>query len=77
MPEISYSEIFPEISTTVALRIYETLVHESSPGILKITNLPAPLVANERKGKNALVTQILKQIFVSVFVHPRRPGPDL
>lgn len=76
MPGISYAEIFPEISTTVALRIYETLVHESFPGILKITNLPAPLVANERKGENALVTQILKQIFGSVFVHPRR-GPDL
>src|SRR6266480_1300935 len=76
MPEISYTEIFPSISHAAALRIYETLVHDSFPGILKITNLPSPIIANERKGENALVTKVLKQIFGSVFVHPRR-GPDL
>jgi trimethyllysine dioxygenase len=76
MLEISYTEIFPEVSDRAALRIYETLVHDSFPGILKITNLPPPIVENERKGQNTLVAKVLMQIFDSVFAHPRR-GPDI
>jgi trimethyllysine dioxygenase len=76
MPEISYTEIFPEISQAAALRIHEIVVHDSFPGILKITNLPPPIVEDERKGESTLLAKVLKQIFGSVFSHPRR-GPDI
>ena len=81
IPEIAYTEIFPENSTSemsqkTAAWIYDILLHESGPGIVKVVGLPDPIVEDERNGKNALVTQILRQLFGSVFVHPRR-GPDL
>jgi alpha-ketoglutarate-dependent taurine dioxygenase len=76
MPEISYSKIFPEISVTTACCIYEILVHESFPGILKIVDLPPPVVEDERKGEKTILASVLKQIFGSVFSHPRR-GPDV
>ena len=80
IPEISYTEIFPEnsaseISHTTADWIYDALLHESAAGIVKVIGLPAPVVEDERNTVNTLVTRILKQIFGSVFVHPRRP-PD-
>ncbi|KAI9775070.1 MAG: hypothetical protein M1839_001462 [Geoglossum umbratile] len=73
IPEIAYDEIFPKISQETALRIYEAILHESFPGVLKVTNLP-PLVVNDsqRKGENALVATVLTQIFGTVFWHPRR-----
>lgn len=76
MPEISHDEIFPEISIATACRIYETLVHDDFPGILKVTNLPPPVVQDERKGEKTLLAKVLTQIFGSVFSHPRR-GPHV
>ncbi|MCJ1251469.1 Gamma-butyrobetaine dioxygenase [Trapelia coarctata] len=74
IPEISYSEVFPKISDTTKLHIYETLVHESFPGLLKITDLPEPVPEAERKGENTIVHNLLKHMFGSIFVHPRRGG---
>ncbi|KAI9769571.1 MAG: hypothetical protein M1839_003643 [Geoglossum umbratile] len=78
IPEISYTELFPEnceISPMTVDRIYDTLLHESAVGIVKVVGLPAPVVEDERNTVNTLVTRILKQIFGGVFSHPRRP-PD-
>jgi trimethyllysine dioxygenase len=80
IPEISYAEIFPENSTsemspTTAAWVYDALLHESAAGIVKVVGLPAPVVEDERNTQNTLVTRILKQVFGSVFVHPRRE-PD-
>jgi trimethyllysine dioxygenase len=77
IPEISYAEIFPgnstsEMSPTTAAWVYDALLHESAAGIVKVVGLPAPVVEDERNTENTLVTRILKQIFGSVFVHPRR-----
>ena len=72
MPEISYADLFPTLSDATRLRIYELLAHEGFPGILKVTGLPAPDVASEREGVNTLLATVLKQIFGSVFAHPRR-----
>jgi trimethyllysine dioxygenase len=76
MPEISFSEIFPEVSCATALRIHEILVHDSFPGILKVTDLPPPIAEDERKGKNTILARVLTQVFGSVFSHPRR-GPNV
>jgi alpha-ketoglutarate-dependent taurine dioxygenase len=75
VPEISYTEIFPNLSETTRLRIYEILAHDCFPGILKITNLPPQNIQSERQGLNTLLESVLKRIFGSVFAHPRR-GPE-
>ncbi|MCJ1472473.1 hypothetical protein MMC13_001121 [Lambiella insularis] len=74
IPEISYSEIFPKTSDATKLRIYEILVHESFPGLLRITDLPQAVAEDERKGENTLVHNLLKHVFGHIFVHPRRGG---
>jgi trimethyllysine dioxygenase len=76
MPEISFNEIFPEIPDTTALRICEVLLDDSSPGILRVTNLPPAIAEDERRGENTLLAKVLTQIFGSVFSHPRR-GPEV
>jgi alpha-ketoglutarate-dependent taurine dioxygenase len=70
--EISYTDLFPTMSESTRLHVYEVLVHPSFAGILKITNLPAPDVHSERHGENTLVVSLLTHIFGGVFDHPRR-----
>ena len=74
IPEVRYNEIFPEssASSTTVMRVLDDLLHDSSPGIVRVTDLPAPNIADERNKVNTLVTRVLKQLFGSVFVHPRR-----
>ena len=74
IPEMSYNEIYPTISDTTKLRIYEILVHESFPGLLRITDMPQPVPDDERMGQNTLVHNLLKHVFGNVFFHPRRGG---
>ena len=78
IPHVAYGDIFSESfeqSTATVVRIIDELLDRSSAGIIKVVGLPAPDVASEREKKNTLVTKVLKQIFGSVFVHPRR-GAD-
>jgi trimethyllysine dioxygenase len=80
IPEISYQNISGEhLSNEEFLAtkawILDTLLLDSAPGIIKITDLPEVDVYSESSQKNNLVTQILKRLFGSVFQHSMR-GPD-
>jgi alpha-ketoglutarate-dependent taurine dioxygenase len=80
IPEISYQKISgehlssEELLTTKAW-IFDTLLHDSAPGIIKITDLPEVDVYVESSQKNNLVTHILKCLFGCVFQHSMR-GTD-
>ena len=78
IPHIAYADIFSESveqSNKTVVRILDELLDQCNAGIIKVVGLPAPDLASEREKKNTLVTKVLKQIFGSVFVHPRR-GAD-
>lgn len=80
IPEISYQKISGEhLSSQEFLAtkawILDTLLLDSAPGIIKITDLPEVDVYSESSQKNNLVTHILKCLFGSVFQHSMR-GPD-
>lgn len=81
IPEVDWNFIFPQVQPTVeqqetiSIRITDMLLHEKTPRIIKIVNVPEPDVASERDRKNTLVTKVLKQLFGQVFIHPRR-APD-
>ena len=81
IPEISYQDIFAEgsnqekHSNDVTLRVLDKLLDVSSPGILKIVDLPEPNFEDERNHENNINTLVLKRLFGSVFVHPIR-GSD-
>ena len=80
IPEVSYDDIFDEESDQVKLSqayltILDHLLHPSSPGLIKITNLPPPNFDDELNHVSNLNTRILKKLFGSVFVHPTR-GSD-
>ena len=78
IPHVAYAELFSESfeqSTETVVRILDEVLHQSNTGIIKVIGLPAPDIESEREKKNTLVTKVLKQIFGSVFVHPRR-GAD-
>ena len=80
IPEVSYANLFPGLSTqetadATMLQIFHNLLHESAAGIIKVCDLPAPNIEAERSKKDTIVTQVLKQIFGSVFAHPIR-GAD-
>jgi trimethyllysine dioxygenase len=77
IPEFSFFNVFPkdvnskEFSATKEL-VYDTLLRKSATGIIKVIDLPAPELEEERQKENTLVTRILKQLFGSVFLHPVR-----
>ena len=80
IPEISYSELFrdgmsAEESEAIILATLDKILTASSPGIVKIVDLPAPNMADEHAHINNLNTRVLKKLFGSVFVHPIR-GSD-
>ena len=78
IPHVAYVDLISESfeqSTETVMRILDELLDQSNTGIIKVVGLPAPDLASEREKKNTLVTKVLKQIFGSVFVHPRR-GAD-
>ena len=82
IPEISYNQLFREGLTQeqlddVTLNILDKLLDssDSGHGIVKIVDLPAPNMEDERNHKNNLNTQVLKRLFKSVFIHPIR-GSD-
>ncbi|CAF9939521.1 hypothetical protein IMSHALPRED_001536 [Imshaugia aleurites] len=79
IPEISYKDIFgskeEEHSNEVIIGVMDELLGASSPGIVKIVDLPDPNFEDERNHKNNINTLVLKRLFGSVFVHPIR-GSD-
>lgn len=83
IPRISYRDIFPEGSkqeeerstNDVILQVLHKLLDASSPGIIKVVDLPPPNLEDERNHRNNLNTLVLKRLFGSVFVHPVR-GTD-
>lgn len=81
IPEISYQHIFPEESkqeehsNEIILKVLDKLLGASSPGIVKVVDLPNPNFEDERSHKNNINTLVLKRLFGSVFVHPIR-GSD-
>lgn len=80
IPEISFVDIFPENQTPellddARLRVMDRVVGTRGPGIIKVVGLPAPDIEQEKGTKNNLVTRILKQLFGSTWIHPRR-GAD-
>ncbi|KZL69537.1 gamma-butyrobetaine dioxygenase protein [Colletotrichum incanum] len=80
VPEITFKEIMEERtdvdkSSTAKTTVLDTLLLDSEPGIIKVTNLPSVDPSSESSQKDNLLTMVLKQLFGSVFQHPRR-GPD-
>ena len=81
VPEISYQAIFPrgskkeELSNQVILRVLNELLDVSSPGIVKIVDLPEQNLKDERKPKNNFSTLALKRLFGSVSIYGIR-GTD-
>ncbi|MCJ1392893.1 hypothetical protein MMC18_005765 [Xylographa bjoerkii] len=82
IPEISYKELFREGLTQeqlddVTVNVLDKVLGASSsePGIVKIIDLPDPNLENERNHRDNLVTEVLKRLFRSVFMHPIR-GSD-
>lgn len=81
IPQISYRDIFSEgskqenRSNNVHLEVLNKLLDPSSPGIVKIVDLPEPNFEDERNHRNNINTLVLKRLFGSVFVHPIR-GSD-
>lgn len=57
------------------LRALDQLLSTSAPGVMKIIDLPAPNIGEEKNHQNDLVTQVLKKLFGSVWIHPIR-GAD-
>ena len=77
IPTFDYKDIFaptPKESEKTAIRIMDEILMVPNTGIIKITGLPAPSIESERDKTDTLVTRVLKKIFGSVFVHPRRGG---
>ena len=80
IPGISYHDLFregmkqEELNATI-LKTLDMILLPSSPGIIKIVDLPSPNIEEERKHTINLNTLILKRLFGSVFIHPIR-GPD-
>lgn len=81
IPEFSYRDIFAEGSNqgehpnNVTIKVLDQLLDESSPGIVKIVDLPDPNLEDERNHINNINTLVLKRLFGSVFIHPIR-GTD-
>lgn len=80
IPEVPYSEIFPEVGVAdtpnaTKERIFDALLQEHAVGVIKVIGLPAPDIEGERNKENTIVTKVLKQVFGSVFFHPMR-GAD-
>ena len=79
LPEYSYAAICspgdPEGALSTKFSVFDSLLSESASGIIKITDVPPPDIEAERSKENTLVTRVLKELFGSVFVHPRR-GAD-
>lgn len=77
IPEVSYHKLFrkqQQLDATI-LSVLDKILSPSAPGIVKIVDLPAPNVDDEKNHINNLNTLVLKRLFGSVFVHPIR-GSD-
>lgn len=80
IPEISYHDLFREGMTqeqldATILSVLDKILSPSSSGIVKVVDLPAPNIDDEKSHINNLNTLVLKRLFGSVFVHPIR-GTD-
>ncbi|KAK8084420.1 Clavaminate synthase-like protein [Apiospora hydei] len=83
IPEVDYHSIFPteedptqRQKSQTTLRFVDMLFHEGKGGLIKIVNTPPADVTSERNRANTIVTKVLKQLFGSVFVHPRRAADE-
>lgn len=80
IPEISYSDLSgkglkqEQLDATI-LSTLDRILSSSSPGIVKIVDLPSPNIEDEHNHINNLNTLVLKLLFGSVFIHPIR-GSD-
>ena len=80
IPEISFGDLFQgeikqeKLDATI-LSILDRILSSSSPGIVKIVDLPNPNFEDERNHINNLNSLVLKRLFGSVFIHPIR-GSD-
>lgn len=80
IPAVSYRDLFGEgtkqeqLDATI-LSVLDKILSPSAPGIVKIVDLPAPNIDDEKKHINNLNTLVLKRLFGSVFIHPVR-GSD-
>ena len=81
IPEISYQAIFPagskqeEFSNHVILQVLNKLLDASSPGIVKIVDLPKPNLEDERSHKNNFNFLVFKRLMRIIFIHPNH-GTD-
>ena len=81
IPEISYHDVVQAAPVSdkpnndLAIEILDKLLSPSSPGIVKVIDLPEPNIEEERNHKNNINTLVLKSLFGSVFIHPIR-GSD-
>jgi len=60
---------------TIILATIDKILSSSSPGIIKIVDLPEPNFEDERNHINNINTKVLKRLFTSIFYHPIR-GAD-
>lgn len=80
IPEVSYKSLFDddakkEAVDSAILATIDKILSPSSPGIIKIVDLPEPNFDDERNHVNNINTKVLKRLFTSVFYHPIR-GAD-
>ena len=81
IPEISYRAIFPEgsqreaFSNHVILQVLNKLLDPSSPGIVKIVNLPKPNLEGETTHQNNFNFLVFKRLMRIICMHPNR-GTD-
>ena len=81
VPEFSYQTLFlgdpetEEFSNQVILRVLNELLDESSPGIVKIVDLPEQNLKDKRKPKNNFSVFVLKRLFGCVSIYGFR-GTD-
>lgn len=77
IPEISYNDLFPkefnqqQLDATI-LSTLDKILSSSSPGMIKIIDLPEPIIEDKHNHINNLNTFVLKRLFGSIFIHPIR-----
>lgn len=80
IPSISYKAIFKdgisqEALDELTLTVIDHLLLPTSPGMIRMVDLPDPVMEDELAHVNNINTVVLKKLFGSVFVHPTR-GSD-
>ena len=77
IPEVRWDDICSQttpahLREAAIARVLDLLLADSDMGIVRVTGIPPANLEDESKTEKTQVTHVLKQLFGSVFVHPRR-----